>query len=153
MKKIKSFLFILLFLVSACGYKALNNLESYNFKISKYTLNGEKKVNNILEKNFKKFFDNSDQENSLKIEVDTKLITSIVSKNNAGEPIGYEMNLTVQVNVIRNNKLLSNVTFNKNTSYDNLNSKFELKQYENILLKDLTEQIVLQINNHIASIT
>ena len=41
MKLIKSIIF-LLFLITACGYKVLNNLESYNFKITKYELSGEK---------------------------------------------------------------------------------------------------------------
>ena len=139
-------------MISACGYKVANNLESYNFKIAEYKLNGEKKINNILERNFQRFNENSDQKNIIKIETNSKLITSVVSKNNAGEPVGYEMKITIQLNIFEKDKLLSNITFNKNTSYDNLSSKFELKQYEIILLKDLTEQIVLQINNHINSI-
>ena len=31
---------------------------------------------------------------------------------------------------------------NKNTNYNNLNSQFELNRYENILIKDLTDQII-----------
>ena len=112
----------------------------------------EKKINKILERNFKRFNENSNDENNLIIKANTKLITSIVSKNNAGEPIGYEMKITVQIDIFKDDKLLSNVIFNKNTNYDNLSSKFELKQYENILLEDLTDQIVIQINNHINSV-
>jgi len=153
MKIVKPIIFILLFLMSSCGYKVLNNLESYNFRITEFKSTGKKKINKILGNNFQRFSENSAQGNDIKIEANTKFMTSVVSKNNAGEPVGYEMIITVQINIFKNDNLLSNITFSKNTSYDNLNSKFELKQYENILIKDLTEQIVLQINNHINSIT
>ena len=54
--------------------------------------------------------------------------------------------------IFRDQKLVDDISFKKNTNYDNLSSKFELKQYENILLKDLVEEITIDINNHISSL-
>ena len=61
----------------------------------------------------------------------------------------YLKNVKCEVEVFRNQKLVDSKTFKENINYDNLSSKFELKQYENILLKDLVDQIILKINNYI----
>ena len=55
MKSSKLILIILLFSQISCGYKIANNVNDYNFNILKYQLSGERKVNNILERNFKRF--------------------------------------------------------------------------------------------------
>ena len=77
---------------------------------------------------------------------------SITSKNSSGEALSYDLKITIVIEVYENNNLLSKTSFDESTSYDNLNSKFELKQYENILIQDLTDQIIFKINNKLNSI-
>ena len=77
---------------------------------------------------------------------------SIISKNSSGEALSYDLKITIVIEIYENNNLLNKTTFNENTTYDNLDSKFELKQYENILIQDLTEQIIFKINNKLNSI-
>ena len=43
-------------------------------------------------------------------------------------------------------------SFEKSISYNNLSSKFELKQYEKVLISDLTDQIILDINDYLGVI-
>ena len=150
MKIIKYILFILLFFSSSCGYKALNNLEGYNFFISEYQLSGDKKIDYILEKNFKRFQSNKNQSN-FKIFAESEKKISILSKNTDGKVSTYNIEVIIKLDVFKNQKLIDSIIFKKNSNYDNLNSKFELKQYENILLKDLVNQIILNMNNYINS--
>ena len=152
MKIYRLILIVLLIMPSACGYKVLNNLDNYKFKIIKYELTGEKKINNILERNFKRFKENDNSTLDISIKGESISKRNIISKNTAGEPLSYETKIVVKLEVYKNGNLLSNKVFSENISYDNLNSKFELKQYENILVKDLIDQMIFKINTYLDSI-
>ena len=41
------------------------------------------------------------------------------------------------------------ITFNKNTFYNNLNSKFELKKYEQLKIDELIDQLIVDVNNYL----
>lgn len=152
MKIIKYILIILLIFSSSCGYKSVNDLESFNFIISKYEFSGDKKVNYILEKNFKRFQLDENDLSNFKILAASKKKISAVSKNTDGKISTYNIEVIVELEIFKKQKLVDSNIFKENINYDNLNSKFELKQYENILLKDLVDQIILKINNYINSL-
>ena len=59
----------------------------------------------------------------------------------------YQLRLLVTLKIFENENKLIEENFEKISNYNNLNSKFELKQFENILIKDLTKQINLEINS------
>ena len=153
MKIFKIILIFIFFLQVSCGYKIVNNLDNFKFKIIDYKLTGEKKINNILEKNFKRF-ENSDaiSTSDFIIHANNKINKSTTSKNTAGEALSYDLRISIIIEIYENGSLLNEITFNESTSYDNLDSKFELKQYENILIQDLTDQMVIKINNHLNSL-
>lgn len=127
--------FLLLIFTLSCGYKAVNNLESFNFAISKYELSGDKKINYILDRNFKRFQSNKNNEINYKILAESKKNISALSKDIAGKILSYNIEIIIKLEIFRDQKLVDDISFKKNTNYDNLSSKFELKQYENILLK------------------
>ncbi len=62
------------------------------------------------------------------------------------------MEVKVDLKILKNDNLLNEISFIEKTNYDNTDSKFELKQYEEILLQDLVNQIVFQINNYLSTI-
>ncbi len=153
MKIFKIILISLFFLQTGCGYKIVNNLDNFKFTIVDYKLTGERRINNLLDKNLKRFEDNDSQSKSdFIIHGDSSINRSIISKNSSGEALSYNLKITIVIEIYENNNLLNKTIFNESTSYDNLNSKFELKQYENILIQDLTNEIILKINNKLNSI-
>ena len=152
MKIYKITTLIIIFFLSACGYKIANNIEDYKFSVSKYNLKGEKKINNILDRNFKRFVKNENSIKVFEIESTSKFDTSIMSKDSTGKAASYKMEITIDLNISSNNDLLKRISFNEKTNYDNTDSKFELKQYEDIILQDLVDKIVFQINNYLSTI-
>ena len=153
MKIFKIILIVLFFFQTSCGYKIVNNLDNFKFNIIDYKLSGEKKINNILDKNFKRFEDNISQSTSnFIVHANSSINRSITSKNSSGEALSYDLKIKIVLEIYENNNLLNKTTFNESTSYDNLDSKFELKQYENILIQDLTNKIIYEINNKLNSI-
>ena len=153
MKIFRIILITLLFFQTSCGYKIVNNLDNFKFNIIDYKLTGEKKINNILDKNFKRFEDNISQSTSnFIVHANSSINRSITSKNSSGEALSYDLKIKIVLEIYENNNLLNKTIFNENISYDNLNSKFELKQYENILIQDLTNEMIYEINNKLNSV-
>ena len=148
----KIILITLLFFQFACGYKIANNIDSYKFNISKYELKGERKINNILERNFKRLQKNSGSKKKFNIKSYSSINKSITSKNTSGDALTYEMGVFVEITLSKDNSLIKKINFEEKTDYNSNSSKFELKQYENILLQDLTDLIVLNINNYLGTI-
>ena len=62
------------------------------------------------------------------------------------------MGVFVEITLSKDNSLIKKINFEEKTDYNSNSSKFELKQYENILLQDLTDLIVLNINNYLGTI-
>ena len=79
-----TFLLLLIIFTNSCGYKAINNLDSYDFIISDYELTGDKKINFILEKNFKRFKSDGNSKLELKIVGISEKNISILSKDTEG---------------------------------------------------------------------
>ena len=148
----KIILITLLLLQLGCGYKVANNSSYYKFQVLNYELTGEKKINNILDKNFKRFKDNKNSSLIYELFSNSKILRTITSKDSSENVLTYKMEVTIELKIFKDKNLIDEISFNEKTDYNNMTSKFELKQYENILLQDLTNEIIVQINNHLSSI-
>ena len=152
MKIIKIFLILNFIVLSSCGYKALNNLYDQNFRIINSEFSGNKKINRKLERNFAKFNDITNTSRLFAVKINSELIRSVTSKDSAGKEASYSIEIIVTAKVYENSERISSSSFEKKTNYNNLNSQFELKQYENVLVNNLTDQIIIDLNNFIGTI-
>ena len=152
MKLFKIILILQFILLTSCGYKAINNKYNYKFKIIDYELVGNSIINKKLEKNIIRFSENDNATRFFKIKIFSKLNKNTTSKDSSGNDSSYEIKIIVDLNITENNVLLDKTKIQKQVNYNTLVSKFELKQYENLLINDLSEQINLEINNYLAII-
>lgn len=152
MKIIKIFLILNFIVLSSCGYKALNNLYDQNFRIINSEFSGNKKINRKLERNFAKFNDINNASRLFAVKINSELIRSVTSKDSAGKEASYSIEIIVTAKVYENSERISSSSFEKKTNYNNLNSQFELKQYENVLVNNLTDQIIIDLNNFVGTI-
>ena len=140
------FVIVILSKLLSCGYKPINKISNNQISINKYTLIGNDEVNKMLKLNFDRFQNNSDAIKNFEITGKSEIIKSIVSKNSSGDITGYNLKITISITVFENEKELTSNIYLKNTNYNNFSSKFELKQYEKILIKDLVNEIITEIN-------
>ncbi len=146
------FYVINLIFLTSCGYKVLNNTNNTNFEIVEISAKGNDKINYKLKKYFLRY---KDKENSLRqfsIQLNSIVTKKVTSKNSAGENASFSMKIKVELNIFENNQNIKSSNFEKNTNYNNLNSKFELKQYENVLVNNLTDEILVEMNSFLATI-
>ena len=152
MKIKKIFLLIIFFFQLSCGYKIAINIENYKFFITEYQLNGEREINILLEDNFKRFQENENLQKAYKLKTDSKIIKTTTSKNATGDDLTYRIEIFIDVEVTKIDNSKNQISFNEETNYAAAQSKFELKQYEEILTRDLVNQIILEINNYLSTV-
>ena len=145
MKNLK-YLFILFFLLS-CGYTPIYQTDQ-NSKIRLDIINysGDKKLGRSITKGIERLKNNK-SDNIYDLNLIGSKRESVASKDKKGNISTYKMLIEVDFNLEskENNKIFSK-KFIKETTYNSMNNKFELSQYELNLEKNMISQILQDIN-------
>ena len=153
MKNIIFFFYLInLIFLTSCGYKVLNNINDTNFEIVEIDIKGNDKINNKFRKFFSRYKDKENSSRLFNIELNSVYNKKVTSKNSAGENASFSMKIKVKLDITENNQNVGSSTFEKNTNYNNLESKFELKQYENVLINNLVDEIIIEMNSFLGTI-
>ena len=138
---------ICLFLVS-CGFQSIYVSDKSDFSFNKSNALGDIKISKDIIRNLdglKK--DNGEYE----LIIETTFKKDISSKNKKGDPEVFDMSLDIDLTLKKDNNILKN-RFREKLSYNNLKSKFELKQYEDDLKSNLVEVVTQDILIYLNSI-
>ena len=138
---------ICLFLVS-CGFQSIYVSGKSDFSFNKSNALGEIKISEDIISNLDSL-KRDDGEYELIIETIFK--KDISSKNKKGDPEVFDMSLDINLTLKKDNNILKN-RFREKLSYNNLKSKFELKQYEDDLKSNLVEVVTQDILIYLNSI-
>ena len=145
MKNLK-YIFILFFLLS-CGYTPIYQTDQ-NSKIRLDIINysGDKKLGRSITKGIERLKNNK-SDNIYDLNLIGSKKESVASKDKKGNISTYKMLIEVDFNLEskENNKIFSK-KFIKETTYNSMNNKFELSQYELNLEKNMISQILQDIN-------
>lgn len=143
---------LLLLFTASCGYEVVKNSSQLNYSINQLDIKGDNQINSILNK---KLINRKNLENiskSLKLSLITKSKTNTTSQDSMGNASSYQLTVDINILVKTNDGREFEKLFTKNTNYNNLNSKFELRQYERTLKKNLTNDIFSEINRYLGSL-
>ena len=147
-KKFSSSILIFL-LIFGCGYQPMySNQEQPKIKIKEILLSGENKINKKII-TFSNLEKNSSEDTALILSLETKKTNNITSKDNSGNPLTYQMNLSSTLTLTNNDKLLETKNFMSSFSYSNKDNKFDLREYQESLEKDLIRSISEKINMYL----
>ena len=139
-KKIVQLGFLLIFL-NNCGYTPIYSQKGQSFQINNIETFGDLKVNRLLYNKFKAYRNNPDAMDSLNLKIDSTVDETIIAKDKKGNPSQFSIRLSVSLETTDslNNKL--EINFSENITYDNSDNKFDLRKYEDNLIKNMTEKI------------
>ena len=143
---------LLLLFTTSCGYEVVKNSSQLNYSINQLDIKGDNQINSILNK---KLINRKNLENiskSLKLSLITESKTNTTSQDSMGNASSYQLTVDINILVKTNDGREFEKLFTKDTNYNNLNSKFELRQYERTLKKNLTNDIFLEINRYLGSL-
>jgi outer membrane lipopolysaccharide assembly protein LptE/RlpB len=137
--------FVLVFIIfglTSCSYSPIFSEKNYNFEISEIVLTGEKDINKILKEKFNRIKNNQSLEKKeYKLLINSKKERKIVSKNSKGDPLKFELIITVQYEIIFNENLILEKIIEKNNIYNNDSDLFKLEQSEKIIIDNISGNI------------
>ena len=149
----KKIIFFLLLLLSSCGYEAIyskKNSSKYIFSISDLSFVGDKTINLAIKEKLSVFTQNKkDKDFILKISSTSEKI--ILSKNTAGDATSFKNAISINVDILMNDKFKNNFVILENFNYNNISNKFNLKRYEEEIKKNLAEtasdKLIFKLSN------
>ena len=140
-KKLSLLCFLIIF-INNCGYTPIYSNKDKNFVINKIELVGDIEVNKILSSRLNVYKNNSDAKRLFDIVINSKSTKTTLTKDKKGNPAQFSQNVSVNLiitDIINNTQLETN--FTESNTYDNSDNKFDLKKYENNLIKNMSEKI------------
>ena len=149
----KQIILLLLLLLSSCGYEAIyskKNSVNYNFSVSELNFVGDKTVNLKIKEKLNNYAQaKKDKDFILRISSTSEKIT--LAKNTAGDATSFKNSVSVNVEVLMNNKFKSNFVILESFNYNNISNKFNLKKYEeeikNNLAETASDKLIFKLSN------
>ena len=155
--KIKKIIIIFtFFLLLSCGYEPMyskKNLEnSYNFTIDSIGFSGENIINQTIKNNLANYINIETKQIKYDLIIDSKILKTITSKNKKGDPEIFYIKIIINLDILQANNIISKKVFDDGFEYKNKSNKFELKQYEQNIQKNLSYKISEEIIEYLHSI-
>ncbi len=146
MRSLKYLIIFILFV--SCGYTPIYQTDEISkFKLGIINHSGDKKIGRELLNNLQRFKDKKSN-NIFDINLTTIKRESIVSKDKKGNPSSYKIELEINLDLIgKNNDKKFSKKFIKETTYNSIDDNFKQNRYKKMLEKNLTSQILQEINN------
>ncbi|MDA7487791.1 hypothetical protein N9A53_02135 [Candidatus Pelagibacter ubique] len=149
----KQIILLLLLLLSSCGYEAIyskKNSVNYNFSVSELNFVGDRTVNLKIKEKLNNYVQaKKDKDFILKISSTSEKIT--LAKNTAGDATSFKNSVSINVEVLMNNKFKSNFIILESFNYNNISNKFNLKKYEeeikNNLAETASDKLIFKLSN------
>ena len=143
-------LFLLLFILTSCGYQPLYSKK----EVKILTINELKLIGNTnINKKVASALPIKVDKNTLlknKIILENKKTIIETSKNKKGQPDSFKMIIDFKFSFIDNNNILNEKFISEEFSYKNKDNKFDLSQYEmnieQILINKIIEKLIIYMN-------
>ena len=149
----KQIILLLLLLLSSCGYEAIyskKNSVNYSFSVSDLSFVGDRIVNLKIKEKLNNYAQaKKDKDFILRISSTSEKIT--LAKNTAGDATSFKNSVSVNVEVLMNNKFKSNFIILESFNYNNISNKFNLKKHEEEIKNNLAEaaadKLIFRLSN------
>ena len=149
----KQIILLLLLLLSSCGYEAIyskKNSVNYSFSVSELNFVGDRIVNLKIKEKLNNYAQaKKDKDFILRISSTSEKIT--LAKNTAGDSTSFKNLVSINVEVLMNNKFKSNFIILESFNYNSISNKFNLKKYEDEIKNNLAEtaadKLIFKLSN------
>ena len=144
---------ILLFLISvnlllSCGYQPILNKANQNYSISKFNLEGNKRIAGLLKNNL---ISAKNATNVIELDIKSEKKTGVSNKNQSGKILTYSTTLTFEIVASNNKNVLFTKVFTKSQNYsasdvhsDTLNNE---KKVVESLIESIASELQIELNS------
>ena len=152
MIKFQTVILAVFLITQGCGYKSIHKIEKGNYSIIKFQITGDRKITRDLEANFKKFKENESAEHKYELITNSQVVKKIQSKDSRGVSQNLTLEVIIELKLKEDGEIVAEESFKESANYANLDNKFELSQYEKIIIKNQTNKIINKINYFIKAL-
>ena len=139
---------ILLILLTGCGFKPIYSSKNSNFEIIEIINKNENKNSYSIEEMVMSL-SNKEAIRKVKIEFDYKELIETILKDSKGDPSKKKLSIIVNLKVKdEKDKVLNDKNFNEDFNYDVQSDKFNMAQYEENIINNLSNKISSDINRY-----
>ena len=144
-KIIITFLFLLL---NSCEYSPVLYDEKNNFSIKSIKIENKNQMSYKVKNNLSRYLALKNKEKSFRIKVTTNEDIRITSKDEKGNIRTLELTVEVNLIILEGNEEYKKI-FRESFAYKNKSNKFDLKSYENNIVNNLVDGIIIDINKYL----
>ena len=150
----KIFTYLLLLLLSSCGYEAIYSQKkniNNNFSINELNLIGDRDINLKIKQKLNNYT-LIEKDKNFKLKVSSTSKKTIVAKNISGDSTIFKVTIIIDVEIIMKDNYTNNMQIVENFTYNNNLDKFDLKKYEREIKRNLAETATNNLISKLSSI-
>ena len=153
MKNFKNIILsIILIFIIGCGYVPLKTSKNTNFFIDELVVDGDRQLSNLITNKLKKYKKFDQDKKEIKLKILTKYQKIIVNKNSSGDPQNYKLILSINIELISDEKNKVNENFERieylTAQSKKLNEIEEEKSKKKDLANLISEDIIFFLINN-----
>ena len=153
MKNFKNIILsIILIFIIGCGYVPLKTSKNTNFFIDELVIDGDRQLSNLITNKLKKYKKFDQDKKEIKLKILTKYQKIIVNKNSRGDPQNYKLILSLNIELISDEKNKVNENFERieylTAQSKKLNEIEEEKSKKKDLANLISEDIIFFLINN-----
>ena len=136
-------------LLLSCGYQPILNKENQNFTISKFNLEGNKRIAGLLKNNL---ISTKKAVNVIELDIKSEKKTAVSNKSQSGKILTYSMTLTFEIAASTNKNILFNKVYTKSQNYSASDVHSDTLNNEKKVVESLVESIAGELQIELNSI-
>jgi len=140
MKKI--IILISFLLLTSCGFEPMHSTKkikkNLNFSLNKISLAGETIISQKIKQQLKNYTNLENKKNYYDLKIDNVVNRTTTSKNAQGDAQTFSLEIKVIVEVSQNEIMKNRIILKEYFNYTNTANKFNLKQYEDNIKKNIS---------------
>ena len=145
----KIFLFVTsIYLLLSCGYQPILNKDNQNFSISKFNLEGNKRIGGLLKNNL---ISVKKAVNVIELDINSEKKSAVSNKSESGKILTYSITLIFEISASANKNVLFTKVFTKSQNYsasdvhsDTLNNE---KKVVESLIESIASELQIELNS------
>ena len=136
-------------LLLGCGYQPILNKDNQDFSVSKFNLEGNKRIAGLLRNNL---ISARNASNVIELDIKSEKKTAVSNKNQSGKILTYSITLTFEIAASDNENVLFTKVFTKSQNYSASDVHSDTLNNEKKVLESLIESIASELQIELNSI-
>ena len=136
-------------LLLSCGYQPILNKDNQDFSVSKFNLEGNKRIAGLLKNNL---ISTKNALNVIELNIKSEKKTAVSNKSQSGKVLTYSVTLTFEVTASGNENILFNKVYTKSQNYSAADVHSDTLNNEKKVVESLIESIASELQIELNSI-